>query len=279
MGLRVPVVNAPMGGAAGGRLAAAVTRAGGLGMVGMGSAATAPRLSTELVALGTDIRPYGIGLVHWVMAATPDLLDIALAARPTVLSVSFSTEYSWVARVHAAGVQAVTQVADIDDARRAVDAGIDIVVARGAEGGGHGRPAIGTLALLAEVLDAVEVPVLAAGGIGTARALAAVLACGAAGAWVGTAFAACSEALTGPRDRAALIAARSDATTLTREFDIAAGYPWPAELPERVLCDADGVATPVNAGQGGGAVTGERSAAEVIDDLADGAYQLLHGWG
>ena len=278
LGLRTPIVNAPMGGAAGGRLAAAVTRAGGLGMIGMGSAGTAGALAAQLDELPQALQPFGIGLVHWVMAAEPALLDVALAARPTVLCVSFGDEWSWVAKAHAEGIMVATQIADVGAARHAADAGVDVLVARGAEGGGHGAPRMGTLPLLAEVLDAVAVPVLAAGGIASARALAAVLAAGASGAWLGTVFAACAEALTAPAAREQLLAAPSDSTTLTREFDIAQNFAWPATLPERVLCDAAGAATPVNAGQGVGMVQQTRTAAEVLVDLTDGAERLLRGW-
>ncbi|OKH70484.1 2-nitropropane dioxygenase, partial [Mycobacterium sp. SWH-M3] len=180
MRLDVPIVNAPMGGAAGGRLAAAVSTAGGLGMVGMGSSATPEQLKAELAALGELSRPFGIGLVHWVMQDRPELLDMAVAARPALLSVSFGADWAWVAKAHDAGVrvatQVATQVATVEAARRAVDAGVDVVVARGAEGGGHGEPTVGTLPLLCDVLDAVDVPVLAAGGITSARGVAAVLA-------------------------------------------------------------------------------------------------------
>ena len=119
MGLDVPIVNAPMGGAAGGRLAGAVSRAGGLGMVGMGSAGTAEQLSDELAALGTLGGPFGIGLVHWVAEARPDLLEQALAARPAVLSVSFGEDWSWVRRADEAGVVAATQVGTVAAALRA----------------------------------------------------------------------------------------------------------------------------------------------------------------
>jgi nitronate monooxygenase len=278
MEMAVPIVNAPMGGAAGGRLAAAVTAAGGLGMIGMGSAATAGALRTELSAVGTPGGPFGIGLVHWVMAAEPELLEVALAARPALLCVSFGEDWSWVCAAHDAGVPVATQVADVAAARCAVDAGVDVLVARGLEGGGHGTPTLGTLPLLAEVLDAVEVPVLAAGGIASARALAAVLAAGASGAWVGTAFAVCAEALTPPAVCAQLIAAASEATVTTREFDIAAGYRWPATIPERVLIDADGRPTPVNAGQGVGMVTGAPTAAELIERMSSQAASLLARW-
>ncbi len=273
MRLDVPIVNAPMGGAAGGRLAAAVSTAGGLGMVGMGSSATPEQLKAELAALGELSRPFGIGLVHWVMQDRPELLDMAVAARPALLSVSFGADWAWVAKAHDAGVRVATQVATVEAARRAVDAGVDVVVARGAEGGGHGEPTVGTLPLLCDVLDAVDVPVLAAGGISSARGVAAVLAAGAAAAWVGTAFAACAEALTPEAAREALLAADGDATELTSEYDVAAGYRWPASIPERVLRGS-----PVNAGQGVGAVRHTVGAADVVGSLRDGAAALLGRW-
>lgn len=271
MGLDVPIVNAPMGGAAGGRLAAAVSAAGGLGMVGMGSSATADQLTAELAQ--ADGQRVGIGLVHWVAQDHPDLFDVALAARPALLSVSFGEDWAWVRRAHDAGLTVTTQVATVDAARRAVDAGVDVLVARGAEGGGHGEPTMGTLPLLADVLDAVEVPVLAAGGISSPRAMAAVLAAGAAAAWVGTAFATCAEALTPVAARDALLAAEGDATELTTEYDVAAGYRWPASIPERVLRGS-----PVNAGQGVGSVAQVRSAAGATAWLCSGAEELLRRW-
>jgi len=195
----VPILNAPMGGVAGGRLAAAVTAAGGLSMVGMGSDGTRELLQTQL----RHVRgKFGIGLVDWVMRDQAGLLEDALAAGPALLSVSFGTDWSWVAKAHDAGIATVTQVYDGLGARRAVDAGVDILVARGSEGGGHGEVKLGTLPLLDTVLDALDgaavpaVPILAGGGIASPRSLAAVLAAGASGAWVGTRLAACSEALT-----------------------------------------------------------------------------------
>lgn len=278
LGIDVPIVNAPMGGAAGGRLAAAVSRAGGLGMVGMGSSATDEQLTAELALVDGLDRPFGVGLVHWVMAAQPRMLDTALAAGPAMVCVSFGADWSWVGPVRAAGVTAATQVATVAAGCRAVDAGVEVLVARGAEGGGHGEPRLGTLPLLTELLDTVDVPVLAAGGIASARGLAAVLAAGASGAWLGTVFSACAEAATDPAAREALLAADGADTTLTRAFDLAHGYAWPAHLPERVLTDPAGEPTPVNAGQGVGMVTGSESAARLIARLCSGAEELLSVW-
>jgi nitronate monooxygenase len=304
-GLRVPILNAPMGGVAGGRLAAAVTAAGGLGMVGMGSVANRELLRTQLQHVhGT----FGIGLVDWVMRNEAGLFEDALAARPALLSVSFGTDLSWVGKAHDAGIPTVTQVYDSLGARQAVDAGIDILVARGAEGGGHGDVKLGTLPLLDSVLDAVTVPVLAGGGIASARSLAAVLAAGASGAWVGTRLAACPEALTGDGSRRALIAARATDTAVTRVFDVAKRLPWPARFPARVLSNefvarwtgneealaADRPAhdelaasieaddrriAPVDAGQGVEMISDDAPVGEVIDAMCTGAQRLLARWG
>jgi nitronate monooxygenase len=304
MGLRVPILNAPMGGVAGGRLAAAVTAAGGLGMVGMGSAGSTSSLHAELPHVtGT----FGIGLVDWVIRQEPDLLDAALAAQPVLVSVSFGTDLAWVQRAHDAGTAAATQVYNSAEARRAQDAGIDLLVARGSEGGGHGDATIGTLPLLDAVLDVARVPVLAAGGIASPRSLAAVLAAGASGAWLGTVLSACPEALTSDASRRALVAARETDTASTRVFDIVRGLPWSKRFPSRVLRndfverwsghedalagDADAehelaAATaaddrrtaPVDAGQGVGMVTGVAPVSQVIELLCEGAEQLLAAW-
>lgn len=305
MGLRVPIVNAPMGGVAGGRLAAAVSAAGGLGMVGMGTAGSTSSLHAELPHVAGT---FGIGLVDWVIRNEPGLFDAALAARPVLISVSFGTDLSWVIRVHDAGIATATQVYNSVEARRAEDAGIDLLVARGCEGGGHGEATIGTLPLLDAVLDVVSVPVLAAGGIASARSLAAVLAAGASGAWLGTCLSVSVEALTTDAGRRALVAARETDTTSTRVFDIVRRLPWAQRFPSRVLRnefvarwsghedaladDPDAQAelataiaaddrrtAPVDAGQGVGMVTGVAPAGQIIERLCTGAQELLAGWG
>jgi nitronate monooxygenase len=305
MGLRLPIVNAPMGGVAGGRLAAGVSAAGGLGMVGMGTAGSTSSLHAELPHVtGT----FGIGLVDWVMRKEVGLFEAALAAQPALISVSFGTDLSWVSRVHDAGILAVTQVYNGAEARRAEDAGIDLIVARGSEGGGHGDATIGTLPLLDAVLDVVSVPVLAAGGIASPRSLAAVLAAGASGAWLGTCLSASVEALTTDAGRRALVAARETDTASTRVYDIVRRLPWAERFPSRVLRndfvarwtghedalaeDADAEAelataiaaddrriAAVDAGQGVGMVTDVAPVGQVIERLCAGAENLLAGWG
>jgi len=146
-----------------------------------------------------------------VIASEPQLLTAAIAAKPALLSVSFGDDFSWVRRAHDAGIAAATQVGNLR-AERAVEAGVDVLIARGAEAGGHGEPTVGTLPLLAAILDHLSVPVLAAGGVSSGRALAAVLAAGAAGAWLGTAFCACTETLLSDRACRALLSAQDTDT-------------------------------------------------------------------
>lgn len=304
-GLRLPIVNAPMGGVAGGRLAATVTAAGGLGMIGMGSTGSVSLLQAELRRVP---GMFGIGLVHWVIRKEPGLLDAALAAGPALLSVSFSDDWSWVERARSAKIPTATQVYDSRGAMQAQDAGVDVLVARGAEGGGHGEAKVATLPLLDAVLNVVSVPVLAGGGIASARSLAAVLAAGASGAWLGTCLSACPEALTTDGARRALISARETDTTTTRVFDIGRGLGWPKRFPSRVLsndfvarwagreaalaADRDARAeltaaiaaddpriAPVDAGQAVGMVTSVQPVNEVIAALCTGAERLLGAWG
>lgn len=305
--LTAPLLNAPMGGVAGGSLASAVTGAGGLGMIGVGSAGSVDLLRQEAAIPAGDGRAFGIGLLDWAVARDPVLLDVALGASPALVSVSFGDDWTWAGRVRRAGVMTATQVSNVEEARRAAGAGVDVVVARGAEGGGHGSPTVGTLPLLEGVLDAVSVPVLAAGGISTARGLAAVLAAGAAGAWIGTAFAACPESLASEATRSALVEASATDTVTTRIFDVALGYPWPERFPERVIRSevwerwadrAEALATDpdeaaelaaarslgargaahVDAGQGVGSTTESRPAAVVVEQLRSGAIELLQAW-
>src|SRR4051794_11070276 len=228
-GIDVPVVSAPMGNVSYGRLAAAVSAAGALGTVAFGRA-TPDDVERECAVAAAPGRPYGVGFIAWTLAGQPDLVDAAIAARPALISLSFGDYASYVDRIKAAGIAVVTQAGTVDDAQTAVDAGVDIVVARGGEGGGHGRDLVATLPLLQAVLDEVDVPVLAAGGIGTGRGLAAVLAAGAGGAWVGTAFLGSTEAGNSPAARASVLAAGLSDTIYTTVLDVGAGIPWPSEF-------------------------------------------------
>lgn len=309
LGLQVPIVGAPMAGAAGAALASAVSLAGGLGMIGVGADMEAASITAAAADARRQAERFGIGLMAWNLARRPDQLEAVVAARPSLVSVSFGDWSPALPPLHQAGSAVATQVGDVAGARRAADAGIDIIVARGGEGGGHGDDRVATLPLLQGVLDAVgdEAVVLAAGGIATARGLAAVLAAGAAGAWIGTALLACTEALTPPPARSRLLQATAHDTVSTSVFDVAQGIPWPPEHRGRALANtftrrwhgseqelaasadarqALAVARQqgdydiafVYAGQGVGGVSQERPAREVVRQMAEGAEALLRRW-
>jgi len=308
LGIDVPVIGAPMAGVSGGRLAAAVTAGGGLGMIGAGNTTPPEWIAAEAGRAREAGARFGVGLMAWALTGLPGQFEAAVQARPALVSVSFGDLSPWAARLREAGIVVATQVGRVDEAQAAADQGADVIVARGAEGGGHGLDAVATLPLLEGVLDAVSQPVLAAGGIVTSRGLAAVLAAGAAGAWIGTALLACPEALNDPRARARIRAARETDTVYTRVFDVALRIGWPPQYGGRALANefsrrwagredelasADGARQELSAarkrgdydiacqyaGQGVGLVREERPAAELVAGLAAGAERLLRGWG
>jgi nitronate monooxygenase len=283
-GLTVPIVSAPMAGVSGGALAAAVSAAGGLGLVGF-AAGPPEQLRAELEIAAAPGRPYGVGLLAWLLPDNDALLDVALDSDAALVSLSFGPYARYVERVHAAGKLVVTQAGTLDDARAALAIGVDVIVARGSEGGGHGRNDVATLPLLQAILDAVDVPVLAAGGIGTGRGVAAVLAAGAAGAWVGTAFTVATEAATPDAGKKAVAAAGLADTTYTTVLDIGRGAAWPAEFGGRALrhpyaekwhgredelrAAPEPIDGPVTwAGQAAGLVGAPRTAADIVATLA-----------
>jgi len=301
-GLTVPVVAAPMAGVSTGRLAEAVSAAGGLGMIGAGPTSKPDRLR-EQCAVAREAGQFGVGLMAWALAQDDALVDVVVAEEPALVSVSYGPYERWIAPLRAAGIVVATQVGTLEEARAAEQAGVDLLVARGGEGGGHGRADVATLPLLQSVLDAVQVPVLAAGGIGTARGLAAVLAAGSVGAWVGTAFLACTEAATSAGARERLLAAKDTDTAYGRVFDVGQRMAWPSEYGGRALRNAyfdrwvghedelagDDAASAqlvaarqhgdfdvacVYAGEGVGLLRDERAAADVVAEFA-GAGALL----
>ena len=232
-GLQHPLILAPMGGVAGGALAAAVSNAGGLGLVG-GGYGDREWLRTELsvVKAGTK-RPWGVGLITW--SIEPDVLDLALSYRPDAFILSFGDPRPHVPAIRKAGCRLICQVQDLAQAKLAAAAGADLIVAEGDEAGGHSGTR-GTLPFVPAAVDAVApLPVVAAGGIADGRGLAAALALGAQGALLGTRFYASTEALGHARAKARLVAGAGDDTVRTRVFDVVRGYPWPREFPGRAL--------------------------------------------
>lgn len=235
-GVRHPIALAPMGRVAGGRLAAAVSEAGGLGLVG-GGYGEPQWLRRELALARSGTRkPWGAGLITWSIDRS--VLELVLEFRPHALVLSFGDPTPYAALVRSAGCKLVCQVQDLEGARLAKAAGADLIVAQGSEAGGHGGGRA-TLPLVPAVVDAVRpTPVLAAGGIADGRGLAAVLMLGACGALLGTRFYASEESLAHERAKARIVEARGRATVRTRVFDLVRGLAWPQAYTGRALRNA-----------------------------------------
>jgi nitronate monooxygenase len=231
-GLAHPIVLAPMGAVAGGRLAAAVTRAGGLGMIGPGYADRA-WIERELDA--AEGARVGIGFITWDLARDPGRLDVALERTPAAVMLSFGDPGPFVPAIRRSGARLLVQVQTLGAAKEAARLGVDVIVAQGTEAGGHGAER-SLLSLLPAVVDAVgPIPVVAAGGIADGRGLAAALALGASGVLVGTRFYATEESLAPAAAKARVVAGTGDETVRTRVFDIARRIDWPAPFTGRAL--------------------------------------------
>lgn len=240
LGVSVPLLNAPMTPQAGGLLARAVSEAGAFGMVGIEEIDSNEEIAEQLAVVrqGSPV-PFGIGLVAWVIEQRPELLDIAIAARPTLISISFGDPATYVPRLHQAGILVASQVQSRQWAAVALEAGVDVVVAQGTEAGGH-TGSVGTLPLLQIVLEMTERPVVAAGGIASGRGLAAVLAAGAAGAWIGTPFLLAEEARNSTKARERIMQSTETETLYTSVYDRLQNKNWPEEFRARAIRNAFG---------------------------------------
>lgn len=224
LGIRHPILLAPMAGISGARLASAVSRAGGLGFVG-GGYGDRDWLTEEIRHL--EGQAFGVGFITWALRRQPALLDLALAERPRAVLLSFGDITGLGERVRDAGAVLVVQVQTVRQAREAAAAGAQVIVAQGGEAGGHGGLR-GTMALVPAVVDAVApLPVVAAGGIADGRGLAAALMLGATAALCGTAFYACDESLAHAQAKQILVHSSGDDTAKGPLFDLLRDLDWP----------------------------------------------------
>lgn len=307
LGIARPIALAPMGEAAGGALAAAVSNGGGLGLVG-GGGGDREWLERELaIVAGATDRPWGVGFLSW--SAPVEAVQAALEYRPHAVLLSFGDPRPLAEPVAEAGVRLIVQVTDLDETSQALEVGADVIVAQGTEAGGHGGHR-STLPFVPVVVDvAGPTPVLAAGGIADGRGIAAALVLGAAGALLGTRFLATAEALVDPRALAAIVGGGGEDTERSRILDIARGSSWPDRYPARTLRNAflerwrgrdaeleadeeakaeyravaatgDLSAAPVWAGEAIDLVTGLSTAAELVTRLsADAEVALARAGG
>jgi nitronate monooxygenase len=305
VGCRIPLQQAGMGHVATPELAAAVANAGGLGMV-----VPVPDTAGMLDRLAT--RTTGTFGINFLMPFVDVAAVEAAASRARVVEFFYGEPSpDLVGRVHRGGALAAWQVGSADEAEAATDAGCDFIVAQGVEAGGHVRGELGLLVLLDQVLGRVDVPVVASGGIGTARAMAAALAAGASGVRVGTRFVASAESGAHPDYVDALVEADATDTVLTTTFStgwpdaphrvlrscIAAAEAFEGEVVGEIRSGDSGFAIPrfappppdrettgaieampLYAGQSVGSVRGVLPAAVIVAELADGAEQLLRLW-
>ncbi len=239
LNLRYPIVSAPMAFAGGGALAAAVSRAGGLGLIGGGYGD--PAWLEEQFGAAGDQR-VGVGFITWSVRKSPSILTDALKHRPAAVMLSFGDPRPFADAIRGAGALMICQCQDMDHVADAVDVGAEVVVAQGAEAGGHGALR-GTFSFVPEAADflAKSAPgtlLLAAGGIADGRGLAAALLLGADGVLLGTRLWAAKEALVNERHHDAIVETNGDGTLRTKVADIARQLQWPKGFTARIRRNA-----------------------------------------
>ena len=229
VGVKHPILLAPMGGAVSHDLAVAVANAGAFAMFGA-SWHTPERLKQQIAGFRAATKaPFAINLaLEWNQS---ERLAIALDNGAPVISLFWGDPTRYMKTIRAAGAKALVTVGSADEAKRAVDVGADAIVAQGVEAGGHVWSKVGTMVLVPAVIDAADgLPVIAAGGIADGRGIAAALALGASAAWIGTRFLATTESDTSDDYRQRLVKARETDTVYTELFDL----DWP-RAPHRVI--------------------------------------------
>jgi len=227
-----PVLLAPMDVVSGGRLAAAVTHAGGLGLLG-GGYGDGDWIDQQWPLAGN--ARIGCGFITWSLAQRPKLLDGVLARKPAAVMLSFGDPSPFAPAVHASGARLIRQVQTVAQAQQAASAGADVIVAQGTEAGGHGQSEP-MFTLLPQVVDACpDIPIVAAGGIADGRGLAASIMLGAEGVLIGTRFYASQEAEGHPEAKQRIVAAKGGQTVRSIIFDLSRRNRWPDPYTGRVL--------------------------------------------
>lgn len=235
LGIQNPVLSAPMDVIAGARLTAAVSAAGGFGILGGGYGDRA-WLEQETAKLDGVADPFGIGFITWSLAKQPELLDIALRARPRAIMLSFGDPRPFAPRIKSAGALLICQVQDEAMAQQALEAAADILIAQGTEAGGHGASRT-TIDIVPAIVDLVagRMPVAAAGGIGDGRGLAAMMMLGASGVLLGTRFYASVECDGAEEAKRRICAASNGNSVRGIIFDLSRNNVWPAPFTGRCL--------------------------------------------
>ncbi|MEZ5854903.1 MAG: nitronate monooxygenase [Hyphomicrobiaceae bacterium] len=310
LGIRYPILQAGMYQVAYGRLAAAVSNAGGLGVIG--SAYMDPERLRQEIRLARSLtdKPFGVDILFAKVQGGDPLtaayereveahIEVTFDERVPIIVAGLGDPVAIMPRAKQSGVKVMALVGTSRQARAVERSGVDAIIASGHEGGGHvGR--IGTMALVPKVVDTVRVPVVAAGGLADGRGLVAALALGAHGVWMGTRFIATTEARGHDNYKRRITEIDEDGTTVTRahsgktnrmirnaftqswqgrEAEI---KPYPVQLKEvgeaasiRGRIDGDVTGGVLPAGQGSGLIDRVESAGEVVRTIAAEATRIL----
>jgi nitronate monooxygenase len=225
-----------MAGTATADLAAAVSEAGGLGLIGVWTPDGPDWLREQIRSVRARTKnSFGVGFI----SSTPhvdELVQVAIDERVPVISHSFADPSPYVSAAHEAGIKVIAQVQKVSHAKKVVRAGIDVITAQGTEAGGHTGYNSGTLPLVPAVIDvAGDIPVVAAGGIADGRGMAAMLMLGAEGVWLGTRFVVSREAQTPDWKKRRAVEASTDDTILTKVYDLTFDAPFPEDIGDRVI--------------------------------------------
>lgn len=313
LGIRYPIIQAGMGYLARQELAAAVSEAGGLGVIGSTGSLTADDLRDEIRQVrALTTRPFAVNLLFprydtdtdtgaRMAAELRDKVDVVLGEGVAVLGAGLGVpEPDVFTACRSAGVRTMCTIGATRHAEKAQDSGADILVAQGWEAGGH-NSRVASMALLPQVCRTAVVPVVAAGGIGGGEGLVAALALGASGAYLGTVFAASAEARAHDRYKSAVLTARDTSTVVTRAHsgkparmvrnaftDHYQAHPeeigafpeqWERNEPLAVAVRVDGDVGrgPIPAGQIAGLLDRSERAGEIVDRVVHEARQTLAG--
>jgi len=237
LGIDFPIINAPMTGTATAELASAVTRTGAFGMIGATLDPDPTWLKEQIQAVRDKTElPFGVGFINSASGIEKNI-EAALEAKVAAVGCSFADPTEFIAQAKAAGVKSLAQVQTLADAKKAVAAGADVIVAQGSEAGGHGSH-IGTLSFVRAVVKiAGDIPVVAAGGIADGPGLAAALMLGAEGVWLGTRFVASLEWAGAEWAKGQVVIADADDTINTKVYDLVTDAPFPHSIGDRVIAN------------------------------------------
>lgn len=290
LGIEHPILLAGMGGVSYAEVCAAVSAAGGFGSLGM--AGTRPEFIRDQMRRVKELtdKPFGVDL----LAAQPESLtaavDIIIEEGATAFIAGLGVPSAIIAKLHDAGIIVMSMCGSVRHAVKAAEAGCDVVIAQGTEGGGH-TGTVASVALWPQVVDAVDIPVIAAGGLFDGRGLAAALAFGCQGVWMGTRFIASVEAHAGQPYKDAIIAMNESDTVIsraftgktlraiandtTKEWEGKVAQPFPLQVMDSVkhnrlgpisgIMEVNAATQCLAAGQGGGGIREILTCAQIVD--------------